>query len=109
MSGGVDGAILLWQFSVAQPISTYRPSGRPKVTKIRFSWNGSKFAAGDAAGNILLWRFDSQVESVIPYLVCIIFSSLFGAYLLAEIIKFECDITFRSGKHIIRKCLILPF
>jgi hypothetical protein len=68
MSGGVDGAILLWQFTVSQPISTYRPSGRPKITKIRFSWNGCKFAAGDAAGNLLLWRFDSQEESVTPYL-----------------------------------------
>jgi WD40 repeat protein len=74
MSGGVDGSILLWQFNVSQPLSTYRSSGRCKVTKIRFSWNGSKFAAGDAGGNLLLWRFDSQIESATPYLVCCSFS-----------------------------------
>lgn len=46
-----------------------RTTGHAKITRIRFNWNGTKFAVGDQSGYLNVWRFDSSLESLEPYLV----------------------------------------
>jgi len=68
LSGGVDGAIYLWQFKIPAHVAQYRPHNTPYINRIRFSESGTKFAACDNEGNISLWRWSSQDESLRPFL-----------------------------------------
>jgi len=92
LSVSVDGTVKLWQFNVPQPLAIYTydsfallgifasyqihystpPVERghsPRLTKLRFNWNGTKFAVGDELGNVHLWRFDPTDDSTRPYIV----------------------------------------
>jgi len=70
MSASGDGPVKLWQFNVAQPsaLTTYRSKHKSKSLKVRFNHNGNKFAAIDSTGNLEMWRFDANEDSVDPFL-----------------------------------------
>lgn len=63
LSGSVDGGIRLWQFNVPQTLATYREKSASRLSKLRFNWNGTKFAAADQNGSVQLWRFDANEDS----------------------------------------------
>ncbi|VDK82754.1 unnamed protein product [Onchocerca ochengi] len=57
VSGSSDGSIRLWEWGVGQPFFTPRIAGQyAKVTKVVFSYNGSKFASVDNDGILCLWQ-----------------------------------------------------
>ncbi|KAM3726028.1 DmX-like protein [Dirofilaria immitis] len=57
ISGSSDGSIRLWEWGVGQPFFTPRIAGQyAKVTKVLFSYNGSKFASVDNDGILCLWQ-----------------------------------------------------
>lgn len=69
LSASSDGPVKLWQFSVApSPLTTYRSKHKAKALKVRFNHNGNKFAAIDSSGNLEMWRFDANEDSVDPFL-----------------------------------------
>ncbi|KAL3982356.1 RAVE protein 1 C terminal family protein [Acanthocheilonema viteae] len=57
VSGSSDGSIRMWEWGVGQPFFTPRIAGQyAKVTKVLFSFNGSKFASVDNDGILCLWQ-----------------------------------------------------
>jgi hypothetical protein len=69
LSASSDGPVKLWQFSVApSPLTTYRSKHKAKALKVKFNHNGNKFAAIDTSGNLEMWRFDANEDSVDPFL-----------------------------------------
>lgn len=77
VSGGTDGAVLLWGYggggakssgSRGGPVSVFQAGGGSRVTRVRFNASGSKLGATDMAGALSLWRFDlSEEEHVGPF------------------------------------------
>jgi hypothetical protein len=67
LSGSIDGTIKLWQFNVPQSLSTFREKNPVRLTKLRFNWNGSKFAATEVSGGVQLYRFDPNEEPTKPF------------------------------------------
>jgi len=64
LSGGSDGAIHMFQFGASQMIRTYREANSPPITSLRFSHFGYKFGATDTSGQLTLWRFEANKESL---------------------------------------------
>ncbi|KAL0477451.1 hypothetical protein AKO1_005697 [Acrasis kona] len=64
LSGGSDGAIHMFQFGSPQMIRTYREHGSAPITSLRFSHFGYKFGATDTSGQLTLWRFEANKESL---------------------------------------------
>jgi hypothetical protein len=64
VSGGVDGAIHMWQYGMNHALRTYREPSNSSVTSLRFSRFGYKFGATDSSGNITLWRFEASKDSL---------------------------------------------
>jgi WD40 repeat protein len=67
LSGGVDGAIYMWQYGLIAAIRTYREAQNTAVTSLHFSRFGYKFGATDAAGTLTLWRFEASKDSLRPF------------------------------------------
>jgi len=67
LSGGIDGAITLWQFKFPASVANYRPAATSRIHRIKFSNTGTKFGACDHSGKVSLWRWSSQEESINPY------------------------------------------
>lgn len=64
LSGGLDGAVRMWQFGFPHAVRTYREPGSPQITSIRFARFGYKFAATDTTGTLSLWKFETSKESL---------------------------------------------
>ncbi|XP_037874527.1 dmX-like protein 2 isoform X1 [Bombyx mori] len=57
LTGGADGSVQLWEFGHPSCVWSPRaPGAFAKVTRIRFSDYGNKFAASDADGNLAMWH-----------------------------------------------------
>jgi len=66
VSGGQDGAVLLWEWSHNQQVSTVRPPGiYAKVNRIVFPQQGNKFGVCDGDGQVALWQ---AANTATPYL-----------------------------------------
>lgn len=68
LSGSGDGSIYLWQFQVPSVVATYRQPNNPRICRIHFNQNGTKFGACDNSGYVCLWRFASNEDFLRPYL-----------------------------------------
>ncbi|KAI9316513.1 WD40-repeat-containing domain protein [Dichotomocladium elegans] len=66
VNGANDPSVILWQYGQEQEIAKYYGS-HGKVTRVHFDHFGQRFGAGDTAGSLLLWRFDSHAHSNKPY------------------------------------------
>ncbi|VDK33172.1 unnamed protein product [Gongylonema pulchrum] len=68
VSGSSDGSIRLWEWKVGQPLFTHRIAGQfAKVTKVLFSYNGSKFASVDSDGILCLWQATQGMQFKKPF------------------------------------------
>ncbi|KAJ0175201.1 hypothetical protein K1T71_009342 [Dendrolimus kikuchii] len=57
LTGGADGSVQLWEWTHASCVWSPRaPGAFAKVTRVRFSDYGNKFAAADADGNLAMWQ-----------------------------------------------------
>ncbi|XP_063894834.1 dmX-like protein 2 isoform X4 [Helicoverpa armigera] len=57
LTGGADGSVQLWEWGHPSCVWSPRPPGAfAKVTRVRFSDYGNKFAASDADGNLAMWQ-----------------------------------------------------
>ncbi|CAH0724980.1 unnamed protein product, partial [Brenthis ino] len=57
LTGGADGSVQLWEWGHPSCVWSPRaPGAFAKVTRVRFSDYGNKFAASDADGNLALWQ-----------------------------------------------------
>ncbi|XP_039758479.1 dmX-like protein 2 isoform X1 [Pararge aegeria] len=57
LTGGADGSVQLWEWGHGSCVWSPRaPGAFAKVTRVRFSDYGNKFAASDADGNLALWQ-----------------------------------------------------
>ncbi|XP_049871334.1 dmX-like protein 2 isoform X2 [Pectinophora gossypiella] len=57
LTGGADGSVQLWEWGHPSCVWSPRaPGAFAKVTRVRFSDYGNKFAAADADGNLALWQ-----------------------------------------------------
>lgn len=57
LTGGADGSVQLWEWGHPSCVWSPRaPGAFAKVTRVRFSDYGNKFAAADADGNVALWQ-----------------------------------------------------
>jgi len=64
LSGGYDGSLYLWQYQQEHPVRIYKQPGNPAITNIKFGQFGYKFGASNDRGHVLLWRFDSNKDSL---------------------------------------------
>ncbi|CAB3244524.1 unnamed protein product [Arctia plantaginis] len=57
LTGGADGSVQLWEWGLPSCVWSPRaPGAFAKVTRVRFSDYGNKFAASDADGNLAMWQ-----------------------------------------------------
>ncbi|XP_072938045.1 dmX-like protein 2 isoform X3 [Epargyreus clarus] len=57
LTGGADGSVQLWEWGHPYCVWSPRAAGAfAKVTRVRFSEYGNKFAAADADGTLALWQ-----------------------------------------------------
>ncbi|XP_053611658.1 dmX-like protein 2 isoform X3 [Plodia interpunctella] len=57
LTGGADGSVQLWEWGHGSCVWSPRaPGAFAKVTRVRFSDYGNKFAAADADGNLAMWQ-----------------------------------------------------
>ncbi|XP_068622766.1 dmX-like protein 2 [Battus philenor] len=57
LTGGADGSVQLWEWGHPSCVWSPRaPGAFAKVTRVRFSDYGNKFAAADADGNLAMWQ-----------------------------------------------------
>ncbi|XP_037292444.1 dmX-like protein 2 isoform X2 [Manduca sexta] len=57
LTGGADGSVQLWEWGHPYCVWSPRaPGAFAKVTRVRFSDYGNKFAASDADGNLAMWQ-----------------------------------------------------
>ncbi|KAL0821029.1 hypothetical protein ABMA28_005673 [Loxostege sticticalis] len=57
LTGGADGSVQLWEWGHGSCVWSPRaPGAFAKVTRVRFSDYGNKFAAADTDGNLALWQ-----------------------------------------------------
>ncbi|EGG18410.1 WD-40 repeat-containing protein [Cavenderia fasciculata] len=67
LSGGIDGSVCLWQFGIPEALAAYQLPTRPRVVRCRFNQSGSKFGACDMSGNLMLWQFAAQEDTLRPF------------------------------------------
>ncbi|EFA80088.1 WD-40 repeat-containing protein [Heterostelium album PN500] len=67
LSGGIDGSVCLWQFGIPEALAAYQLPTKPRIVKCKFNQSGSKFGACDMAGNIMLWQFSAQENTLNPF------------------------------------------
>eukprot|EP01135_Chromosphaera_perkinsii_P009258 Nk52_evm10s1705 gene=Nk52_evmTU10s1705 len=69
LTGGVDGAVNLWQFDQTHPLFEYSgglsaggsaTSGKSRVTSIKFSDLGNKFGTSDLKGDVTFYRLEAK-------------------------------------------------
>ncbi|GBP07756.1 DmX-like protein 2, partial [Eumeta japonica] len=61
LTGGADGSVQLWEWGHPSCVWSPRaPGAFAKVTRVRFSDYGNKFAAADADGNLAMWQLHPQ-------------------------------------------------
>ncbi|XP_069360205.1 dmX-like protein 2 isoform X7 [Maniola hyperantus] len=64
LTGGADGSVQLWEWGHGSCVWSPRaPGAFAKVTRVRFSDYGNKFAASDADGNLALWQLHPSAGS----------------------------------------------
>ncbi|XP_045775741.1 dmX-like protein 2 isoform X3 [Maniola jurtina] len=64
LTGGADGSVQLWEWGHGSCVWSPRaPGAFAKVTRVRFSDYGNKFAASDADGNLALWQLHPSAAS----------------------------------------------
>jgi WD40 repeat protein len=61
VSGGADGGVLLWQWNTTRALLTFRKSASTRVMRVRFTPTGSRLAAVDSNGDVLLWCFRTSM------------------------------------------------
>ncbi|XP_032514293.2 dmX-like protein 2 isoform X1 [Danaus plexippus] len=62
LTGGADGSVQVWEWGHGSCVWSPRaPGAFAKVTRVRFSDYGNKFAASDADGNLALWQLQPSV------------------------------------------------
>jgi WD40 repeat protein len=61
VSGGADGSVLLWQWNTTRALLTFRKSASTRVMRVRFTPTGSRLAAVDSNGEVLLWCFRTSM------------------------------------------------
>jgi WD40 repeat protein len=61
VSGGADGSVLLWQWNTTRALLTFRRSASTRVMRVRFTPTGSRLAAVDSNGEVLLWCFRTSM------------------------------------------------
>ncbi|EGC36145.1 hypothetical protein DICPUDRAFT_151429 [Dictyostelium purpureum] len=67
LSGGIDGSVCLWQFGIPEVLTAYQLPQKPRIVRCKFNQSGTKFGACDMAGNILLWQFAAQEDTLKPF------------------------------------------
>ncbi|XP_026493459.2 dmX-like protein 2 isoform X2 [Vanessa tameamea] len=64
LTGGADGSVQLWEWGHPSCVWSPRaPGAFAKVTRVRFSDYGNKFAASDADGNLALWQLHPSASA----------------------------------------------
>lgn len=58
VSGGPDGAVLLWGFGAPQPLSAFGSMSSGLVNRMRFDDPGAKFCGCDGTGLAAVWNFE---------------------------------------------------
>ncbi|XP_026326146.1 dmX-like protein 2 isoform X9 [Hyposmocoma kahamanoa] len=67
LTGGADGSVQLWEWGHPSCVWSPRaPGAFAKVTRVRFSDYGNKFAASDADGNLALWQLHPSASQQLP-------------------------------------------
>ncbi|KYR01250.1 WD-40 repeat-containing protein [Tieghemostelium lacteum] len=67
LSGGIDGSVCLWQYGIPEVLTAYQLPTKPRIVKCHFNQSGTKFGACDMSGNILLWQFAAQEDTLKPF------------------------------------------
>eukprot|EP01132_Coremiostelium_polycephalum_P008618 gene8618-10608_t len=67
LSGGIDGSVCLWQFGIPEALAAYQLPTKPRIVRCRFNQSGSKFGACDMAGNLMLWQFAAEEDTLKPF------------------------------------------
>ncbi|XP_063539585.1 dmX-like protein 2 [Cydia strobilella] len=63
LTGGADGSVQLWEWGHSSCVWSVRaPGAFAKVTRVRFSDYGNKFAAADADGNLAMWQLHPSAQ-----------------------------------------------
>ncbi|XP_045511959.1 dmX-like protein 2 isoform X5 [Pieris brassicae] len=64
LTGGADGSVQLWEWGHPYCVWSPRaPGAFAKVTRVRFSDYGNKFAASDADGNLAMWQLQPSSKN----------------------------------------------
>ncbi|XP_052752135.1 dmX-like protein 1 isoform X3 [Galleria mellonella] len=67
LTGGADGSVQLWEWGHTSCVWSPRaPGAFAKVTRVRFSDYGNKFAASDADGNLAMWQLQPSAQPAPP-------------------------------------------
>jgi len=67
LSGGIDGSVCLWQYGIPEVLTAYQLPQKPRIVRCKFNQSGTKFGACDIAGNLLLWQFAAQEDTLKPF------------------------------------------
>ncbi|XP_050676166.1 dmX-like protein 1 [Leptidea sinapis] len=66
LTGGADGSVQLWEWAHPSCVWSPRaPGAFAKVTRVRFSDYGNKFAAADADGNLAMWQLHPSAHTAL--------------------------------------------
>ncbi|KAF2073581.1 hypothetical protein CYY_005098 [Polysphondylium violaceum] len=67
LSGGIDGSVCLWQYGLPEVLTAYQLPQKPRIVRCKFNQSGTKFGACDISGNLLLWQFAAQEDTLKPF------------------------------------------
>ncbi|XP_055025061.2 dmX-like protein 1 isoform X2 [Misgurnus anguillicaudatus] len=68
LTGAQDGSVRMFEWGHSQQITCFRSPGNPRVTRIRFNYQGNKFGIVDADGALSLWQTSTSGITPKPFL-----------------------------------------